>query len=281
MAKKLRLSNEEIATLLREFEANLRSMKTCEGSVTFTKNFQNAGNERAKVVFLPAAWEKMQALVREFSTEVAWHGLVKRGDEPNTYIIYDIIVFKQTVTGATWTTNQAEYEQWLMEQPDEVFNNIRMHGHSHVNMGTSPSATDLNQYASYIEQLGSDMFYIFMIWNKKLEKTIKIYDMASNTLFETADCDVSVDYGDWLPEFIENAKKLVGTKTYQTGFNLTGAPYEKYNYGNAASCKNAETRPVAKRWWEEDGFSDSRWKNGCYSPRNVLDDYDYEDGLYD
>lgn len=36
------------------------------------------------------------------------------------------------------------------------------------------------------------MFYIFMIWNKRGEKTVKIYDLRENILFETADVTVTM-----------------------------------------------------------------------------------------
>ena len=44
-----------------------------------------------------------------------------------------------------------------------------MHGHSHVNMGTSPSATDTKLQEDHLAQLQDNDFYIFLIVNKKRE----------------------------------------------------------------------------------------------------------------
>ena len=87
---------------------------------------------------------------------MAW--CAERCEEKDTYLISDILVYPQEVTGSTVTTDQNEYEMWLMKQEDDVFNNIRMQGHSHVNMSTSPSSVDLNLYDGILSQLDSDMF---------------------------------------------------------------------------------------------------------------------------
>ena len=81
---------------------------------------------------------------------------------------------------------------WLMNHEDDVFNNIRMQGHSHVNMGVTPSGVDNSLYERILEQLDDEMFYIFLIYNKKGDKTFKIYDLAKNILFETGDVTVKV-----------------------------------------------------------------------------------------
>ena len=113
--------------------------------------------------------------------------------------------------GTNVNTDQKEYTQWLYAQEDEVFNAIRMQGHSHVNMGTSPSSVDLTHQEEILNQLDDDMFYIFMIWNKRLEHTVKIYDLASNTLYEDADIDLVCPT---LDSFLEEADQLVKKKVY-------------------------------------------------------------------
>ena len=59
------------------------------------------------------------------------------------------------------------------------------------------------------------MFYIFLIWNKKLEHHTKIYDLKNNTLYE----DNDITYGFYeegvdLDEFIKESHELVKTMTY-------------------------------------------------------------------
>lgn len=187
----------------------------------------------------------MQTLIREFDKEVAWHGVAERCEEKDTYLISDILVYPQEVTGSTVTTDQNEYEMWLMKQEDDVFNNIRMQGHSHVNMSTSPSSVDLNLYDGILSQLDSDMFYIFMIYNKRGEKTVKLYDLRENILFETADVTVAVkEVGD-LTGFLEEAKELVVTKTYNYGAGVRtyGNSYPGYpSYGGYSAQKKEEPK---------------------------------------
>lgn len=211
MAKIIKLTPEHIDEIKKAFEEALGSAKVSDGKINFTKTFGNVKRE-ATIFFTELAWLKMQTLIREFDKEVAWHGTAKRGDDPekDEYYITDIFVYPQEVTGATVTTDQKKYQMWLMEYDDDVFYNIRMQGHSHVDMGTSPSVVDTSFYDEILDQLTDDMFYIFMIWNKKGDKTIKVYDMKKNVLFETSDCTVKVlDDGTGIERFLRDAKDMV------------------------------------------------------------------------
>lgn len=190
MAKIIKLTPECLDELRREFEVALRNVKLSDGKLNYTKSFSTIKRE-ATVYFTHMAWEKMQALIKGFDKEVAWHGVAHRG-ENDDYIITDILVYPQEVASATVNTDQEKYQMWLMSQEDDVFNNIRMQGHSHVNMGVTPSSVDTSLYDRILEQLEDDMFYIFLIYNKKGDKTFKIYDLAKNVLFETSDVTVKV-----------------------------------------------------------------------------------------
>ena len=123
-------------------------------SINFQKNIGTV-KRKATVYFTELAYRKFQALVDGFNNEVAWHGLAYRGEDESKdeYYITDILVYPQEVTGATVTTDQKKYQDWLMSQEDNIFNNVRMQGHSHVNMGVSPSGVDENLYESILTQL--------------------------------------------------------------------------------------------------------------------------------
>lgn len=164
---------------------------------------------KVKVLFTEKAWVKMQTLIKNFSTEVAWHGLAARGKKPFEYIIYDILVYPQEVSGATVTTDQSEYEKWLMGLGDREFNNLRMQGHSHVEMSPSPSPKDRVLYNSITEQLGNDMFYIFLIWNKQGDGFIEIHDRRENKVFHSSDITVSVKWSVNAEKFLKQARALV------------------------------------------------------------------------
>ena len=244
MSKMITLPQEILDQYTHEFYEILRTGKFSDGKINFTKTL-GAVDRKATVLFTEMAWQKMQTLIREFDKEVAWHGIAERCEEKDTYLISDILVYPQEVTGSTVTTDQSEYEMWLMKQEDDVFNNIRMQGHSHVNMSTSPSSVDLNLYEGILSQLDSDMFYIFMIYNKRGEKTVKLYDLRENILFETADVTVAVkEVGD-LTGFLEEAKELVATKTYSYGIGARayGNSYPGYpSYGGYSLQKKEEPK---------------------------------------
>lgn len=251
MAKLIRLTPEYIASLREEFESAIAGIKLSDGKFTFSKSFGNV-SRRATVYFTEMAWEKMQCLIREFDKEVAWHGIAKRGDDPekDEYIISDILVYPQEVTAATVTTDQSEYQSWLYsEELEDVFNDIRMQGHSHVNMSTSPSGVDTNLYSEILEQLEGDMFYIFMIYNKRGEKTYKIYDLAKNVLFETADVTVKIMSPNFdVDAFLSGAKAMVKTHTVQS--QTWKSPYAQPSTPKPYTPP-ASTQPAASQKKEE------------------------------
>lgn len=193
MSKLIKLTDENKSEIRKEFDQILTELKLSDGKIQYTKVIGSI-DRKAKVFFAEAAWYKMQALIDGYDKEVGWHGIAFRHDDLSVdqYYISDIMVYPQEVTGATVTTDQEKYQSWLMNHDDDVFNSIRMQGHSHVNMAVSPSSVDTSLYDRILSQLTDDMFYIFMIWNKKGDKTIKIYDLKKNILFDTADCEVEI-----------------------------------------------------------------------------------------
>ena len=232
MSKIIKVTPELQEELVKEFANAIKSAKLTDGRLEYVKDFANLTNSKQKAVvrFTATAWVKMVMLIQEFDKEVAWHGVAYRcdGDE-HEYVISDILVYPQEVTGATVNTDQKKYEDWMMGHDDETYNNIRMQGHSHVRMGVSPSGVDLTHQAKIISTLDDDMFYIFMIWNKSFVHNIKIYDLAKNILFENKDVSVGmVDDGVDLDAFIKDAKEMVKIKTYTTP---TYTPGQGKNYG--------------------------------------------------
>lgn len=249
MSKIIKLTPEYIEECKKEFEEALTSAKVADGKVSFSK-ILSAEDRKATVYFTEMAWTKMQSLIREFDKEVAWHGVAYRGDDPeiDDYYITDILVYPQEVSGASVEMDVSKYADWLTENfEDERFNNIRMQGHSHVNMGVTPSGVDLTHQEAILDQLTDSMFYIFMIWNKSKANNIKIYDMEKNVLFEDKDITYEVlsdGYG--IEDFIKDAKSMVKERTYQTvgytynsGYGYSGG--YSGNYGGASKATTPAT----------------------------------------
>lgn len=248
MSKIIRMTEDHRNELRKDFEKTLADLKLSDGKVSFTKILGTI-DRKATVIFSDIAWLKTQFLVREFDKEVAWHGLARRSDDPakDEYYISDILVYPQEVTGTTVNTDQERYEKWLMSHDDETFNSIRMQGHSHVNMGTTPSSVDTSYYDRILDQLEDDMFYIFMIFNKRGEKMVKIYDMQKNVLFETADVTIEVENTLGIGDFLQAAKESVRDKVYTNSNTSKGVQpvgtYHGYggynNYGSASPSQNS------------------------------------------
>lgn len=240
MSKLIKPTDVSIEKVRTDFLTALKAGKWKDGVIDFHAEIGTV-DRKATVFFNADAWCKMQWLIQEFDSEVGWHGIAYRVEGDDAYCIEDILVYPQEVDNTTVTTDQGEYEKWLMSHDDDVFPNIRMQGHSHVNMSTSPSAVDKNLYKGIVEQLKGDMFYIFLIWNKKNERNIMIYDFAKNILFENKDITVRVEGYDF-DIFAKDAKEKVKTKPKKIDFALP-----KY------------INPIWKPMNEEDEMWDSDW----------------------
>jgi len=223
MSKPIKMTEKYLEECRKDFEKALKLTKLADGKLSFTKTFTLA-DKKAVVYFTPEAWAKMVMLINEFDKEVAWHGVASRAEDESKdeYIISDILVYPQEVSGASVEMDTGKYATWLMENvEDERFNNIHMQGHSHVKMSTSPSGVDLSHQEEILNMLGDEDFYIFMIWNKSFVSTNKVYDLKKNILFEDKDVTVKIFGGtEDLDAFLKSAKEMVKTKTYTyTGGN--------------------------------------------------------------
>ena len=211
------------------------------GSVKLAKT---KAKDKININFTADAWAKQSRLIDDFTSEVAWHGLMRQLS-PTEYEIYDILVYPQQVTGVTVETDQDKYNDWLLSQSDETFNNIRYQAHSHVNMSTSPSGVDDANESNIVNKLKGNDFYLFMIWNKRGEFTARLYDYAANKIYDKD--DISVTYTDTLSDFAATAQSLV-TKALPTysktnsSVKPTGNTVPHVIWDNAARC-----------WTDDDG----------------------------
>lgn len=242
MPRPITLTLGLIEQMKAEFAAQLMKAKLSDGKITYTKSFTYKDKtSKVHVLFTPLAYTKMLALLKHCNDEVAWHGFVERRgiDE---FLITDLIVYPQEVTGATVTTDQERYQRWIMEIDDGKFNSMRMQGHSHVHMATTPSGTDLNHQEQILSQLKGNDFYIFMIWNKDLAHNVKVYDLSTNTLYEDSDVVIDVvdeDFG--LDEFLTQIDKLVVKKKLETPIpkDQKVKPYPKSTAKDRRAKENA------------------------------------------
>lgn len=289
MGKFIKVTPEIREEIIKSFTEEVAKLKSGDGKLTYTKDI-GTNDRKALLLFTELAYTKVTTLVNNWSDEIAWHCLAKRGEDPekDEYIIYDVIIYPQEVTGSTVTTDQEKYQSWLYQQPDEVFNNIRCQSHSHVNMGVSPSSVDNHLYDEILAQLTDDMFYIFTIHNKKGDMFVKIYDLQKNLLFTGKDVEWNIiEDGSGFLDLIEDAKKKV-TKhvTTYTGY---GRGYNGY-VGSAGGNVKPATQTTGKTGTgtsvavasttkdkEQKGVPKKNAKKSTYNPLyQKYDDYDTE-----
>lgn len=207
----------------------------------------SGANREAEVHFSQAAYYKMYALINGIDKEIAWDGICVRDEEhTNVFYVTDIIVYPQMVASATVETDDEKYLDWMNGLDDEIFNHRRFNGHSHVNMGTSPSATDMTYREESLKNVKD--FFVFGIFNKKGEFNFEVYDIENNIVYENKDIvfyTPEPDYSDWAKAQIKDKiseKKYTTTvvnngRTYGTGgYNYNGKPNP--SYGNGYSQQN-------------------------------------------
>jgi hypothetical protein len=166
--------------------------------------------KKPTILFTKKAYEKVTTICQTIDIEIAWHGVVTK--EKDTYIIEDILVYPQEATPVTVTSNDDDYPSWLHNLPDNIFNKIRLQGHSHVNMATTPSGTDVINRDDILTQVTD--YYIFMIFNKKNSINIRLYDIKENICYEPQDIKLIIPKT-WAEEEIEEYLK-VEKKKYTT-----------------------------------------------------------------
>jgi hypothetical protein len=259
------MTEEMKQKILEDFTEALNNIKMSEGKLSYSKSFKYEGC-RAVVCLTPVAYKKIIALVTSFTDEVGWHGTAIRTAD-NEFTINDIFVYPQEVSGSTVNTKQDEYTQWLYGLNDDVFNNLRMHGHSHYNMGVSPSGVDDEHKQKLLDQLEADMFYIFMIWNRSLFEYTLVYDMARNIMYEDKDIDVKVLGDDGLGDFLPDAKAKVikqGQRKKEGNADKTGKT-KNYAKTNNSAKNNASTTAYINTLSEQEGYALDPWEYGYLS----------------
>lgn len=244
MSKLIKMTPQCIEECKSDFEKALQSTKMTDGKLTFSKTF-SLDNCKATVYFTGEAWVKMIMLIKEFDKEIAWHGVASRVEDESKdeYIISDIVVYPQEVSGASVEMDTAKYAEWIEENiEDERFCNLYMQGHSHVDFGVTPSGVDIGHQESIVNMLGDDDFYIFMIWNKSFRSNTKIYDMKKNILFEDGDVDIKIiGSNEDLDEFLKDAKGKVSERAYSNKTSQS-ASTPQVNSANKSTDKKAKVR---------------------------------------
>lgn len=234
--KPIKLTPQALQAAKQAFNDSLENLRFQGEKLNFTYNFEEdfkkalPENAPKPLVYMSAiTYLKMLQYVLQSDKEIAWHGTVSRTD--NNFFIKDVFLYPQRTTGVTVQTDDTKYTQWAEKLSDETFNTMRFQGHSHVNMTTGPSGTDLANWNEFLQNLLDTDFYIFAIMNKSQDLNIYIYDLANNLIFERADISFKV----YLSKELEITSIRTDMKTYieepvtvYSNYDKTPNMYDKY-----------------------------------------------------
>lgn len=132
------------------------------------------------------ALNKMYLYIQECNEEVGWLGTVEKLQSGKHFIIHDVFLFDQNVSSVTTEITPeglATFAEEILQRPDgmEVWNSMKVWGHSHVNMGISPSGQDDKQMLEF-SNVGHD-YFIRLIGNKKGEMKLDFYDFVTGITY--------------------------------------------------------------------------------------------------
>ena len=181
-----------------------------------------------RVLISRAAYNAMWHYVDIASQEIGWLGTCCR--QGNDFLIEEVFLFKQEVSHVSTEITAdglAEMAQELISsRPDgvEVCNSLRFWGHSHVNMGTSPSGQDDSQMDVFQESRHS--FFVRAILNKQGRMEFTIYLYESGVKIVDAEWQIHEPADQNLREGIEAEFKA---KISQARYGYAGLGYDQYN----------------------------------------------------
>ena len=199
-----------------------------------------------EVYITPDAYIKMRKLVDDNTTEIGWYGTVTQMPGLNAYVIDDILVYPQTVTGTTCEQDEDRLFEFEMSLTTEQVNRKRFQGHSHVNMGVSPSGVDEQFYQDLLSQVQD--YFIICITNKKNEYTVRFYDIANNILYTDIKIKVLLEDGTDVDSWFENTKTQLKNRI----------PRYTNGVGSASYLSNTQNNKQKSIWDEDEDDDDDK-----------------------
>jgi len=175
-------------------------------------------------------WGQIMFATQAVDTEITGWLNVKR-DEDCFHIHGDLVIPKQEVGSASIDVGAPEMAL-MLDQHD----NVRCWWHSHVDMATNPSSTDVTQMDGYAENLP---FYLMLITNKSGNYGLEVWDMESNLIWE------SIELSSIPTRDVEKLADIIKDNVKKKTFPI-------YHWGNQYS-----------------GNQNTRLKNGLYWPEST------------
>jgi len=192
------------------------------------------------ILIAVSAFLKMMSLVQSTDKEIAWHGVVQKVEEG--LLITDILVYPQETSGTTADADEELYGPWIV-QNHKIVNQLRMQGHSHVNMSVFASGTDMDSFKKLMNQVKD--YYIFMIVNKKWEMKCYYADVASGIFYEDIPVTLATKNPFNLSEWTKEQMKNVTPKKYVNHYGGTSVSGNYPTYSSPTPQKKETPKNLA------------------------------------
>ncbi len=254
--KKLKLNKKDKEKLMAKFLQQLNEIEE-EDEVVVNISLKEPTKNKITVLFTPEAYLRCQALVKSFSGEVGWNGLIRKINE-TTYRVYDIMVYPQVVNGMR-TIDPTETNDWY-DKYDNVYDDMMFQAHSHVNMSTAASTTDMQNQMNMVKNMQGTGFRLFQIWNKQGEINSFLYDLDKNLVYDKDDIDVKIETAEFgtIDSFIEDAKNLA-SDIHITPQNKESNKIENGYQYTWIDNKHNEGKPTYDPFYWSDGMGHEGW----------------------
>ena len=145
-------------------------------------------NRNPKVVYREKAyWNVLSLMGSDFakSKEFACWGIVEYTSD-DTIIVESFHLCPNTKNSAAYCeVDEDKFDQWAQSGkyfPITKAGKLRVHAHSHVNMGVTPSGTDNTQYHEKATSISD--YFIQLIFNHKEEHTLNLCDAKTGIKYE-------------------------------------------------------------------------------------------------
>jgi NACalpha-BTF3-like transcription factor len=226
--------------------------------------------EQPLLYFTPDALLTMQCYVEECSDEVGWLGVV-RAYENDLYLCSEAHLLYQEVNGATTEINPEGLVKFAEEIGLELMEDVKLWGHSHVNMGTGASSQDDKQM-EFFNNSGHDWFFR-IICNKKGSISVTFYNYKEGYIVEDVPWDVLYPVKVDVSAIKAEIKEKVTKKQYSYGAtnNFPKTPIRGLSYVEGNNKYKWSDKWEGYMW---DGYAD-----GSYTVKHHEDDY--SGSLYD
>jgi len=182
---------------------------------------------------------KIQFLVDFSDKEIGWFGTATEVTNDYGHTVYtldtDLFIYPQLVTGATVATDDEDdkYDNWYIQKVKQAVDSGKQliwHGHSHVNMGVTPSGTD-HGFRKDLNQDGG--LHIYTIHNKSgavgLEAFNGEFRIGAMVVDDINEDGIYYDLITQLGNVKEHKPKPVATRSTYTPGKYGGHGYQ---YGN-------------------------------------------------